>query len=497
MTKNKEWDFFGLPRPEYAASIEMLISSMAWSLTETKRPPETIGNVESSGIVYKKAEGNRHKNPAIVSTAPKRGSESWEELVKALEDEFSIGDRYSLNRAASIVVNSLNGNVAAKSQSIPVIPFNLQTALMQDSRGVSAKKNPPNYPKIFERLYALGGGEGSVAASLFRSYEEISGKSSFKWFDSVSKTLAPEEIRAVAETLVLDTGSPIDPNKLPAWLVNVPTPYHWFSQSWDNLANGNWKFSMPRKRWVDWVGCILRTALGAGYLYEMNFYYQLLLALSELDGNEEEAIRRILYFPNRILVWDDSQSISGRDISGKIRKVCERGTASRKVLGDFVDEFGDSFPVPSDYLDTQSGLGDWLSEARSWLAENKNKSIENKIRLAISGNSNKSADNVYETIVYSLLNRGGQGKYGDMYSLLRRCGTRYTVVEPGLEWFVVISSLQAEGPGGGCRVADVLEALEFLGIKTGYTSVVNELEKVGLTRTSHDADDAIIVEAAF
>ncbi len=117
---------------------------------------------------------------------------------------------------------------------------------------------------------------------------------------------------------------------------------------------------------------------------------------------------------------------------------------------------------------------------------------------AISGGSaGRASNNVAELVRYSLIDRSTPGINEDLYYTLKKRGRRYTVVEPGQEWIVVLSSLLAREPGQSSRVADLLQALECLGIGAGHRTVIGELEKVGLARTSHDADDAIEVKAAF
>ena len=68
-------------------------------------------------------------------------------------------------------------------------------------------------------------------------------------------------------------------------------------------------------------------------------------------------------------------------------------------------------------------------------------------------------------------------------------------MEPAQEWFVVIASMQAKGIGEVTRVADISAALNALGITAAYGTIVSELERVGLARSSHDADDAVAAAA--
>jgi hypothetical protein len=252
---------------------------------------------------------------------------------------------------------------------------------------------------------------------------------------------------------------------------------------------------MPRRRWVDWASCILRTAIGTGYLFEMNFYYQLVLALNS-ESTVEEAAAKVLRKSTPFLPWNEAESVSSRDVSSNIKKACERGVSCRSLIEAWVKEDA-TFPRPSNFLSTKDGLELWLHEARTWIAKEDKEHRETKIRKAISVAANTSSSNMNETVAYTLLDRSGTAAVKDLYSLLRKRGSRYTIVEPGLEWFVVIATMIKINPGKRRRVGDVMKALECLGVRSGYNTIVKELERVGLARSSHDADDAIQVVAAF
>jgi hypothetical protein len=259
---------------------------------------------------------------------------------------------------------------------------------------------------------------------------------------------------------------------------------------------GHWKDAMPRRRWVDWANCLSRSALGTSYIFEMNFYYQAVLSIVSKDEPDmlmQSALTRKAPF----FLWDASSSISSRDVASKIKRICERGTAARHFIQEAVKDEQDPCPIPAHYLDTHDGLTRWVKDARKWVANDVSGDKKDSIRRAISGLANRAARNMQETIVYALLDRGRAGVNEDLYSLLKKRGSRYTIVEPGQEWFVVVSSMQASDSRRTTRVADVIGALESLGIRTGYNTIVKELERAGLGRTSHDADDAIEVVAAF
>jgi hypothetical protein len=94
-----------------------------------------------------------------------------------------------------------------------------------------------------------------------------------------------------------------------------------------------------------------------------------------------------------------------------------------------------------------------------------------------------------------LLARSSDGEQ-DLYALLKSA-SRYTWVEPGQEWLVTVSSLQAGGPGQLSRMNDLSSALTSIGIDASQRTLVSRLESYGLARSSHDADDALEIMSGF
>ena len=72
------------------------------------------------------------------------------------------------------------------------------------------------------------------------------------------------------------------------------------------------------------------------------------------------------------------------------------------------------------------------------------------------------------------------------------------MVQPGKEWLVVLSSLEAEGRDlDTVRLADVTQTFEQLGLIWDFKTLIRELEVLGLALSSSDADNAIEVARAF
>jgi hypothetical protein len=429
-----------------------------------------------------------------VETMPPVHDARWGKLTASLSESLGLPNQEAAERAARIFLHDLVGNVPAKAVSRSIVPFNAFAALMQDPPGMVGAKNPPNFALMMRRMFALGNGEGDAARLLADAYRWVNGNHKNDWITKATSTITPTELHDAAASLLTDTAVVSEFNaEIPAWLVHERTPFSWFANAWGNLMRGKWKERMPHRRWVDWASCILRTALGAGYVFELNFYYQLVLALTN-DMAEADAAGRALSRHTNFFTWDAFSSVSTRDVASRIKKICQRGTACRAFIQDqAADE--DPCPRPYDYIADPVGPENWIRDARAWLGNDDAK--RERVRQAIAGARNRTANNAQETINFALLDRGDQGGNEDLYSLIRKRGRRYSVVEPGQEWFVVIASMQASDAREATRVADVVAALDAIGITTGYNTIVNELERAGLARTSHDADDAIEVAAAF
>lgn len=490
---SKSWDFFELPRPQYPSTPEILLSSLMWGLHNRMTDQRPV----QDGIVFKLSTSKKG-NSGIKETVPKT-DEDWAKMASVIEGIFHLSSVDVAEIAAKTIVGNLIGNSPAKANSMPAIPLSLTMSMMQNARGSQGAKNPPNFFQIIEVMYALGGGTKGAASQLLRAYQHLASQKRETWLEVLSDSLAPEvvldavqQLRAGWEPVEGQAISPLQPT----WLANWKTPFHWFAASWDALMEGSWIDVMPRRRWIDWCSCVLRTSLGMGYVFEMNFYFHLVLALAN-DKPEKEVLDELRGDRDPFFEWDSFASVSSRDVSTKIKKLCERGIACRDFLHHVITSEEFDCPSPKKYRMHEDGLVEWIKEARVWFANTGPDQIDQLLRDAISGRANSSAKNVKETIVYSLLDRGTPGLGSDLYSLLKRRGSRYTIVEPGQDWFVVLSSLCAKEAGRTVRLADVIDSLHDLGVAAGHNTLIRQLERVGLARTSHDADDAIEVQAAF
>jgi hypothetical protein len=370
------------------------------------------------------------------------------------------------------------------------LPLNLPAALMQNAAGVLGVDNPPNYGRILDRMFALGGDgtQASASALLLAVYAGGHGQdAAMAWLaECIDQVALPELLGAAGSFAARGPDG-----YAPKWLAGVPTPYKWFHDAWTSLCTGEWVSAMPRRRWVDWSTCVLRTAIGAGFLYEMSFYYRLVLALTDPIPAREIA-GRIARPDPELLRWHPRQPVSKQDIAGAIDRLAHGGTACRAFLLE-AQESGD-LPSMAGYHDDPEGLTNWLEVARLELGKEE---LAARRKAALSAGRSGTGKNMLETINGSLVARSGSQGWVDGYSLLGKRGRRFTIVEPGQDWLTVIASLSAKRAGHQSRVANLLEELEAIGLRPGYSTIVGYLESAGLARSSHDADDAIEIAAAF
>ena len=306
----------------------------------------------------------------------------------------------------------------AKAKSKAIIPFNAHTALMQDTRGITGAPRPPNFAGIVNRMFLLGGSEQDAASLLASAYSRIDSCHQNDWISNATAELVPPELRDRVSSLLMPNLASDDVLRQPAWLKNETTPFHWFSRGWRSVLSAELIEAMPRRRWMDWVTCVLRTGIGAGYMFELNFNYQMVLSLT----NDEPAARvldKALSRYRRFFYWDSSASVSARDCASRLKKLCERGTACRAFIRDQAIS-SDTFPKPGDYHSDPNGLEQWIKAARGWLA-GRDDLIE-PINLAVSAPASGPAKNSYETILYSLLDRSAEGRVGDAYAMLKKRG---------------------------------------------------------------------------
>ncbi|CTQ63496.1 hypothetical protein [Roseibium album] len=496
--------FLRLNRPQYANMPEILVSSLTWGIVERARDRESVslkvdGNEEPyEAIAFDRYDISKPKNLRIGFTRPRQDTERWEKLVESLRSDLDIPAEQA-KVAAEILLDDLRALRPAKAKSYAAVPVSLGTSLLQDRSGLLRTPGPANYAAILERMYVLGGGEGSASRKLVQLFGG-EGETITPWLDDALEAGAPEFLAEAKKVIISECEGPdVAVGGLqPLWLQNESTPYAWFARSWDMLCHDGWIERMPRRRWTDWAACILRNALGLGFLFEMNLLRA--LALGVVTNEEAEAVARAALSKSRpLLRWNDEARVSERSVKEQIETTVIQGTASLSVLDKWIKQ---GCPRPAEFDDDSNGLANWIQNARDWSAKQSTASLEAQIAEAFERSaddlrsSRGSSKNVRETVMYALTERSDAPGSRDLYSLLRLRG-RYHVIDPGQEWLVVLSSLSTGMGQGVARVADIDGALRALCLRPGITALVDRLEDAGLARGSHDADEAIEVKAAF
>lgn len=484
----------GLNRPQYAAIPEVLVSALAWSAASEGGASGKfeIDGREVDALAYG-SEAPLPKNLSIGLAKPDERGERFEALVAVLASQLHL-DPEKARHAAAVLVDDLQALRPPKAKSVAISPVNHVASLLQNASGLARVKRPPNYAAIIRRMYLLGGGSDYPEASMMAALGQEGGVPD--WMRGSIDAISPEFVREAAGSAArwARHGTPNEDDQ-PAWLEGVPTPYSWFAGAWSSLTGEGWIDHMPRRRWIDWCACTLRTVLGMGYLYEMTLAYRAVSAIADDDRSADEAARHALSVASPLLAWDEGVRPSSRDIRARIRTAVVRGTACLEAARDWIEDEG--MPDPSAYVERRDGLAKWIEDARRWRDATGRESLARELaRRLEDGASSRSANNVDETIIYSLRARGDALATGDLYGLLSQRGP-YTIVDPGQEWFVAVASLCAVKPGGLARVGDVEKALDAIGVRPGYAAIVRRLEMSGLGRSSHDADEAIELKAAF
>lgn len=485
----KDVSLLGLNRPEYPPSRELFMSELAWSV---ERAVSQRQEKKSDFAGYAYGELSSRAKAGFEFTRPKPGSEKFEQLCNVLVSKRKARDRDGAAKMVSILLEELEAPYSSKALRSAATPLGIETALLQDLRGITGKKNPANLALNLEKMYALGGGQASVAAGWSSAVMSSSAGGMPEWIRDFYVAVVPDHIESVVET-VKQHGPAHVANDLrqPLWLPQN-TPYVWFAGAWDNLCGNGWIDQMPRRRWTDWASCVARTALASGFMFEMHLYRRLCAALVSED-DAADAVRAMMDDSNRLFAWDDLMQKSAADVGPIIRMLADAGSACMKLISDLSSGFEDGVPPIAKFDEDENGLASWLRAARK--ACQNRPGFEQDVGAALAAKKSGTANNTWETIRYSLLSRSGDGEQ-DLYALLKSRG-RYTWVEPGQEWLVTVSSLQAAGPGQLSRMTDLASALAAIGINASQRTLVSRLENYGLARSSHDADDALEIMPGF
>lgn len=104
-------------------------------------------------------------------------------------------------RSVSILLEELEAPYSNKALRSAATPLSIETALLQDLRGITGKKNPANLALNLEKMYALGGGQSSVAANWASAVTSSTSGGLPVWIRDFYAIVAPNDIQDVVETV--------------------------------------------------------------------------------------------------------------------------------------------------------------------------------------------------------------------------------------------------------------------------------------------------------
>lgn len=462
-----------LPRPQYVAVPEALISALAWRAFDVD-----LGG-EPTGLVYRMDPEKLEKQPktfALRATEPVK-HEDLAKFGEALRDS-GVRSQVAPEVLARAVLNSVVGVRAEKSGKQPATPITPGLALLQNMRGLQGSKNPPDLARIMETMYLLGGGaEGSAVGGM-----------TTRWISATQARMEMDSLLRAVDTAVAGSllGSPRKPSvKKPTepfeGSVLRGTPYSWLARSWDTLTSRPWVDALPARVWVDWATTVLRLGLGMGFLWEAAWYETIARKLlkDESPAAGEELFDWLTSQVGEVLPWKSSRSTTSvRDVAPVLSWRIHRGDKIRRILKEELEAYPD---------------GETYDQA--WERLRSNPELRSELTSAL-GSKEKGANNAWEAVKYALLTRDATGPSADYYGLLRSNG-RYMTVEPGTEWVAVVASVACGAPGQQSNVGAVMDSLAELGMQPELSDLVALLERAGLARGSADADQAVIVQSAF
>lgn len=482
----------GINRPEYYGNPDALLADIAWRSLHG-RVPSIVHK-----YVFEPAPGvyETDQKKAIVVRRPGDAS-----IADAVRSEFVAATSYPLpQKAGAALLDGCRGVRPEQGHVYPATAALWPGVFLQGLAGTTKKTNPANYKQIVDTLYAWGA-PGSTGA--FRSASRriigatlrevpndpvariaaaIAGGIS-NWADSQPlEVLKP--LKNLVEyrdaLLVWSQMDEVEAPALPAALsINRPTPFQWFYEAINRLCSDAWREAMPTRRWTDWLGCVLRTGIGLGFLYEMRYFRGLGQALVSGDDDWSSAVEPKLK-PAMLQWYSPQTATSERDVAGRIKRWTQGGDNVRRWL--------EGLATPKD--PAPAGIADAYSRLVGHLTPDDLAELQGRLTRPNGGT------NVHYTIIYSLQCRERFSEQADLHSLLLRRG-RYLVVEPGEEWIVVIASLCCDSPGTATTLGELRRTLQLLGIEANRDVVIAELERAGLTRSAHDADDALEITPAF
>lgn len=473
--------FPDLKRPQYPSSPEVLLSSLAWSVTP--RAPEH----NETGLIYHRKESRAKRGVIIEQTMPRH--EWLEEFRKSLQlNGLTTATGKDLpTEVAEAAAGAMLGVKPRKGIGFASSAIGFAGALLQDSVGGLATRNPPNFANLINTMYALGGSTDRTAAEKW--FEVASYYSKDRRLEKLENAFAETTLKRFLPEGYWPPTAPKPakgsiPGPAPSWWqhevssVARGTPFSWFHQNWNRLCSPEWYEILPPRRWAGWAVCVLRNAIGFAFLWEANFFLELARGIADHERDSETAAHRALS-PTRPLIPYQRGGIQQMDVMPSIKRLLTQGLACGNAIGAAVNDL------------------EAAPESLAGLIEALRTFNPKSINVALGGGGYKGGlKNLIETVRYSILARSTD-EAPDHHALLKVVSRNYTHVAPGPEWIVVMSAMAAHRPTDVVRLGDVQSSLEDLGFKPRIDFLLGELERAGLCASASDGDEGIEINLGF
>jgi hypothetical protein len=476
-----------LPRPEYVAAPEVLVSSLAWRVSYIPGWDESDSHPRTGlpiGLTFRTG-GRNADSFTFIGTDPiertqlqedGNGLPEWSEAL-GTAGLSSTGTQEDLGHA---IASGLRGVRATRAKGQAATPVSPSTALLQNVRGLASKKNPARPDAAIESMFELGRNQRTSAI--------FPASASSAWLNASRRRAGSDDLIGRIDS-ALSTGVfpelPQDRSNPEALTVpldlGLATPFGWFFDAWTQLTSDDWVDALPARRWVDWASAVLRLAYASGYLWESR-WLEVAARQSLLSEDEEVSnipgLVELVNASGPLIPWIDStEKTSVRDVLGILPIQLSRGAALRGVFKAAAAAANAGYP------------------AEIFGAVRNNEELRNSVEHEL-GAPKGDNENAWEAVKYALTSRGLFGPYADHYGLLKQRG-RYLVVDPSTEWIAAIASLSCSGPGTETSVGEVAVQLRRIGLRPGTAELTARLEQAGLARSSADADAAVRVQSAY
>ena len=516
-----------LPSPEYMPAPELLITSLAWRLVDKDRMVGWIKDSKNKpkALAYElsKKTSLKDENVLWLATKPVQNAEDvskWRSLLRENNIDFDSNQ----DESSTSILDALRGGEIKGSARRTTSPLTPHVSLLQNGRGVYAKKGPPDIGLTLETIFALGRPAGNLAVGAV----DIENSAAALWYKAMAYRLhddprlnqIDQSIKSYIKThpenadwlnkdheifqdeSIFMATYAVDAKSFSQICLGEDTPFAWFADMWQRITSNTWVNALPARRWMDWATTVLRMAFGFAYIWEANWYLAIASAVTDplsipvveekcliyktenSSQSEVVGVQFILRSPRlrggSALSWkDDALSITLRDIAPSLRQTLHQGREIRNILKRGIDE-GSNKSVEETLFDLR-----------------QDSEICDELRRAQTSKFTRSSKSTWEAVKYALLIRKSEGEAADFYGLLKSRNRNFTVIEPATEWTAALASLAINNPGGVGTLKKVKEEFERLGLRTSVGELRRNLEAAGLAQSTADADTAVVVESAF